>query len=134
MIVRAFAISILLLTPIATESSGASATGILRVQPILHRWQTRLALGRWQIEARIVHRGSLGTDEDGIPTVANIVYDIGQRSAAICVEEAAYDELEEALIHELIHLKLAIWQAPVSPDDEEETVETIASALLTPRR
>jgi hypothetical protein len=123
-------VSMLLVAPMSTESAGMDSTADLQIGGMLERWQSRLELGKWNISARIVDPGSLADGEDGIATLADIVYDVSRSSAVIRVARAGRAEIEESLIHELMHLKLAAWQPPATPDDEEQTVDTIAYALL----
>jgi hypothetical protein len=101
-VLRALALSMLVVAPISTESTEVKkSTRVVQIQKMLDRWQARLGLGTWRIEAQIVPPSFLGPGDDGSPTVADIVYDIGQRSAAIRVQHAPPDEVEEALVHEL---------------------------------
>jgi hypothetical protein len=129
-VVGAVVVSMLLVAPMSTESAGMDSTADLQITKMLERWQSRLELGRWHIAVRIVAPGSLGAGEDGTATLAEIIYDVTKSSAEIRVAKAAPAEIEESLVHELMHLKLAAWQPPARSDDEEQTVDTIAYALL----
>lgn len=130
-ILRAVMIATLLVSVIPTGSIEANSAAGLPVQTMLHKWQTRLTLTDWQIDVRIVPAGSLGVTESGLAEVANILYDLSRRSAAIRIENASSQEVEEALVHELVHLTLAAWLPPNLSEEEEHTVDKFAAALIS---
>jgi hypothetical protein len=101
---------------------------------MLKEWQSRLGLNAWNIEVHLVSPGSLGSDENGDVTVANIEYDRDTSFATVRVQRALHQETEEGLLHELLHLKLAAWQPPATSFEEEDTVDTLAYALLRSKK
>lgn len=123
-------LSLFFVASTSTQTPGKNQSTQLEIEHMLKLWQSRLELITWRIEVHLVPPGSLGTDENGIVTVADIESDHGTFSAVIRVEQGPREETEESLIHELIHLKLEAWQPPSENPAEEETVDTIANALF----
>jgi hypothetical protein len=99
------------------------------------RWQRRLALEDWKIEAKIVRLNQLPKG-----TIANIHWSLPRRTATIKVldpidstlpkSEIARDA-ELSVVHELVHLSMA--KLPLdsaNTDLEEEAVKKLSVALL----
>jgi hypothetical protein len=118
---------------ISPRSTGSSLGTQGELDRSLDRWQSRLGLSAWTIQARLVRPNSLGSDENGDVLVADITYDDDDLTATIHVEQALPEQIEECLLHELVHLELEAWHPPTDPFEEEKTVDTIAQALLRSR-
>jgi hypothetical protein len=99
------------------------------------KWQKRLGLSEWAIEAKVVRIADLPKG-----AVANIHWSLPKRKATIKVlssldsnlrKEDIPRDTELSVVHELIHLSMA--RLPLDPnhtDIEEETVKKISVALL----
>jgi len=118
---------------ISLRSAGSSPGTQGELDRLLARWQNRLGLSAWTIQARLVLPKSLGSDEDG-NVVADITYDDDDLTANIRVEQASLEQIEDCLLHELVHLLFEAWHPPTDPYEEEKTVDTVAQALLTSRK
>jgi hypothetical protein len=98
-------------------------------------WQDRLELGDWKISIIMSRRSDLRPG-----TLGNIRWDMDDKTARIRVLganeyqmpfEAAYQDMEFTLVHELIHLELAsLPRNDSSRGDEEYAVNRMADALL----
>jgi hypothetical protein len=98
-------------------------------------WQDRLQLGDWKISIIMSLRSDLRPG-----TLGNIRWDMDAKTARIRVLganeyqmpfEAAYQDMEFTLVHELIHLELAsLPRNDTSRGDEEYAVNRMADALL----
>lgn len=98
-----------------------------RCYKIIATWKPRLGLSDWQIELQVEKepRGS---------TIAWTIYDWTMKKATVGVTAAIlthkYDfevDVEESLVHELLHLVLA----PVAPDaDEDDLVFSTFEQIL----
>jgi hypothetical protein len=98
-------------------------------------WQDRLELGDWKISVVMSRRSDLRPG-----TLGNIRWDMDDKTARIRVLganeyqmpfEAAYQDMEFTLVHELIHLELAsLPRSDASRGDEEYAVNRMADALL----
>lgn len=84
----------------------------------------------WRIRVNLVPPGSLGTQENEDVTVGYIEYDRSTSSAIIRLEQVPREQIEQCLLHELTHLRLEAWQPPAESSAEEQTIGTIADALL----
>jgi hypothetical protein len=112
--------------PIITEA---------QVNEWVKRWQKRLSLEDWKIEAKIVRLSSLPKG-----TVANIHWSLPRKQATIKVLDSIDSTLAKAdiardtelsVVHELVHLSMA--KLPLDANNtelEEEAVKKISSALL----
>jgi hypothetical protein len=101
----------------------------------LDKWQKRLSLEEWTIEAKIVRIWDLPQG-----AVANIHWSLPKRKATIKVLNSIDSSLkrseiprdtELSVVHELVHLSMA--RLPLDPNHtelEEETVKKISTALL----
>ena len=101
----------------------------------IRKWQKRLALEDWKIEAKVVRVSELPEN-----AVANVHWSIPTRKATVKVlapidstlkPSEIIEDTELSVVHELIHLSLA--KLPLDPnhtDQEEETVRKISTALL----
>ncbi|HET8546605.1 MAG TPA: hypothetical protein VFL57_01300 [Bryobacteraceae bacterium] len=106
-----------------------------QVRSWVRKWQRRLGLEEWVIEARIVRIWDLPQG-----AVANIHWSLPKRKATIKVLNSADSNLapgeiprdtELSVVHELVHLSMA--RLPLDPNHtelEEETVKRISAALL----
>ena len=106
-----------------------------QVNAWVRRWQKRLALEEWQIEARIVRVWDLPEN-----AIANVRWSMSTRKATIKVLNPVDSSLkgddflrdtELSVVHEMVHLSLA--KLPLDPNHtelEEETVKRISAALL----
>jgi len=129
-VLAALALTACLASSISRQSAGSSQVTQGELDHLLDRWQSRLGLSAWTIQARLVPPNSLDSEEDGHVTVADITYDHDDLTAAIRIEQASHEEIEESLLHELVHLQFEAWNPPADPVEEERTVETIALSLL----
>jgi hypothetical protein len=106
-----------------------------QVRSWVRKWQRRLGLEEWSIEAKIVRISDLPQG-----AVANIHWSLPKLRATIKVLNSADSNLTEAeiprdtelsVVHELIHLSMA--RLPLDPnhtDVEEVTVKRISEALM----
>jgi hypothetical protein len=104
--------------------------------PRLEFWKTRLKLHDWAIEVVQAKSTELRPG-----TIGNIHWDEIAKTARIRVlaaaeykrpYQAALQEIEGTLVHELIHLELAsLPRTDTSRADEELAVERISQALLS---
>jgi hypothetical protein len=98
-------------------------------------WQKRLHLDDWKIETRVVRQCDLKPD-----TLGNLKWNLVNHTAIIRVlspldyEMAAGDvpeDMEYTIVHELIHLQLAVLpRDPNAKSTEEQVVNRIADALM----
>jgi hypothetical protein len=112
--------------PILTET---------QVNEWVKRWQKRLGLHDWKIEAKIVRLSQLPKG-----TIANIHWSLPRKQATIKVLDSLDSTLgkteivrdtELSVVHELVHLSMA--KLPLDANNtelEEEAVKKISSALL----
>lgn len=134
------------------ESSGTSArtteippgTSATTQPPVLteaqinawvKRWQKRLSLDDWKIEAKIVRLSQLPKG-----TVANVHWSLPRKQATIKVLDSidstiAKSEIvkdtELSVVHELVHLSMAKLPLDATNTElEEEAVKKISAALL----
>jgi hypothetical protein len=106
-----------------------------QVNEWVKRWQKRLGLHDWKIEAKIVRLSQLPKG-----TIANIHWSLPRKHATIKVLDSIDSTLskielirdtELSVVHELIHLSMA--KLPLDANNtelEEEAVKKISSALL----
>jgi hypothetical protein len=107
----------------------------VQVAEWVKRWQKRLSLEDWKIEAKIVRLAQLPKG-----TVANIHWSLPRKQATIKVLDSIDSTLpksdivrdtELSVVHELIHLSMA--KLPLDANNtelEEEAVKKISTALL----
>lgn len=106
-----------------------------QVKDWVKRWQKRLGLADWKIEARIVRLYQLPKG-----TIANIHWSLPRKQATIKVldsidsnlpkDEIARDT-ELSVVHELVHLSMAKLPLDAANTElEEETVKKLSAALL----
>jgi hypothetical protein len=99
------------------------------------RWQARLSLSDWKIEAKIVRLSQLPKG-----TIANIHWSLPRKQATIKVLDSIDSTLpkseiardtELSVVHELVHLSMA--KLPLDANNtelEEEAVKKLSAALL----
>jgi hypothetical protein len=112
----------------------------LELQELCAEWQKRLGLSYWKITANFARHYEFDDDSE-----AKATYIMGQEKAIIKVMSpndynSLYpQDIEESLVHELIH----ILYAPLAPDGgfsgiqqtfEEQFINRTASALVTLKR
>lgn len=98
-------------------------------------WQQRLHLEDWKVTVLSVHPTELRPH-----TLGNIHWDKDQRTGVIRVLnaadyrlpfQAALNDIEFTIVHELIHLELAsLPRSEASRSDEEHAINRLATALL----
>jgi hypothetical protein len=101
----------------------------------LSLWQQRLNLSQWSIRIELVRTAQLEPK-----TLGNIHWDTETKQATIAVLssydyqlpfEAMLDDMEFTVVHELVHLQLAILpRSEASRRAEEHAVNELAGALL----
>jgi hypothetical protein len=101
----------------------------------LRLWQQRLNLTKWNIRANLVRTGALKPK-----TLGGIHWDAGVMEATIDVlsthdyqlpHQAMLDDMENTVVHELVHLQLSsLPRSEASRSAEEHAVNEITSALL----
>ncbi|MGH9626841.1 MAG: hypothetical protein ACRD7E_00535, partial [Bryobacteraceae bacterium] len=106
-----------------------------QVRAWLDKWQARLSLEEWQIEARIVRAWELPQG-----TVANVHWSLPKKKATIRImnsidsnlpKSEILEDTELSVVHELVHLSMA--KLPLDSKNtelEEETVKRISTALI----
>lgn len=113
------------------------------LQKKLIEWQRILRLEDWIIEARIVREREMGR-----PGLAHVYWTLGKKMATISIlDPVDYPEdcmapldMEDSLVHELLHLHFAPISDHFSKDDpiyntfEEQAIESIASGLISAAR
>jgi hypothetical protein len=125
-------------TEMATTTSATTQAPLLteaQISEWVKRWQKRLSLEDWKIEAKIVRLSQLPKG-----TVANIHWSLPRKQATIKVLDSVDSTLakseivrdtELSVVHELVHLSMA--KLPLDANNtelEEEAVKKISSALL----
>jgi hypothetical protein len=118
-----------------TATSQAPLLTEEQVNGWVKRWQKRLSLQDWNIEAKIVRLAQLPKG-----TVANIHWSLPRKQATIKVLDSIDSTLakndivrdtELSVVHELVHLSMA--KLPLDANNtelEEEAVKKISSALI----
>ncbi len=120
----------------AERKAGAPVVTEAQVQRWLKSWQKRLALEDWNISAHVVPSRELKAD-----TLGNLRWNSASKIATIRVmapcdydlpETEIPNDMEYTVVHELVHLQLALLpRAPGSKDIEERVVNRIGEALLS---
>jgi hypothetical protein len=125
-------------TELSHNASAASQTPIVteaQVNGWVQRWQKRLGLEDWKIEAKIVRLPQLPKG-----TIANVHWSLARKKATIKVlntidstvpKDDVVRDTELSVVHELIHLSMA--KLPLDSNNtelEEEAVKKISVALL----
>lgn len=77
------------------------------VEDLIHKWRSRLRLERWDIVFDLVNT-EFDMPEDSQSDVAAVTSADEYFSAKIifCKENIELDELEEVVVHELLHVKM----------------------------
>lgn len=124
---------------LADEPTGYTAVpsgvGMSQVENWVALWQKRLHLTEWKIDTQMVRSGDLRPE-----TLGNLKWNSLDRTARIRVlDPADYDlppsevptDIEYTIVHELVHLQLAVLpRDPGKRDVEEQVVNKIADALM----
>jgi hypothetical protein len=107
-------------------------------------WQRRLGLSHWEICLKIVRGPTL---DDG--SMADVSWNLVKHQAMLRVidpndypafiptHDAWPQDMERSLVHELLHLVFATFDAPENtPEDsaQEQTIAALSKALVTLRR
>ena len=121
--------------PPTTDPSPKAYVPDDRIQALTHTWQQRLHLDEWNIETRIVRKSELKPD-----TLGNLKWNLANHTAVIRVlSPLDYDmpaadvpeDMEYTVVHELIHLQLAVLpRDPNAKETEEQVVNRLADALM----
>lgn len=108
-----------------------------QVHPALAYWQRRLRLQDWMVEVKIVRKPDLGDGHD-----AEVAYNLQQKYATVSLMDPIDFHAptmlpyhpEVALVHELLHLHFAAFDAkPNTPEQtaQEQAINCLAGALVT---
>ena len=101
-----------------------------QLQRMIDKWQERLKLQEWTIEAGIIHGLKdcyAKISYDRYAAIAHLV--LLDPEEALAMQRLQPYDPEHAILHELIHLRLADCAIEHSPQ-EERAVNAMASALL----
>lgn len=116
-------------------SENAPLVTVEQVKVWITKWQKRLGLDEWAIDAKVVRSWDLPQG-----AVANIHWSLPKRKATIKVLNSVDSSLrrseiprdtELSVVHELVHLSMA--KLPLDPNHtelEEDTVKKLSTALL----
>lgn len=120
------------------SAQGKSSPAVVnegQVQRWVRLWQKRLALDDWDITAHIVRSQELKPD-----TLGNLRWNSASKTAVIrLMDPFDYDlpqdeivaDMEYTVVHELVHLQLAVLpKTPATKDIEERVVNGIGEALF----
>lgn len=118
------------------DSKPKAVVGDAQVDAWTRLWQKRLHLDDWKIETRIVRSTELKPD-----TLGNLKWNMNTHSAVIKVlNPLDYDmpaadvpeDMEYTVVHELVHLQLAVLPRDLNKKDiEEQVVNKISDALMS---
>ncbi len=89
-------------------------------------WQRRLRLQDWRVEVRYATQEEMGDE------VGHVDYDDTELTGTIRVPDsdtASAESIERTLIHELLHLRLAAWEAPYGHPPLETAINLLADSL-----
>ncbi len=122
-------------TSACAECSTKASVPDDRIQTFTRTWQKRLHLDEWSIETRVVRKSDLKPE-----TLGNLKWNLANHTAIIRVlSPLDYDlpaadvpeDMEYTVVHELIHLQLAVLpRDPNAKETEEQVVNRIADALM----
>ena len=88
-------------------------------------WQRRLRLQDWRVEVRFAPSEEFPKDEQ-----ARVEYDDTELTATILLQDQGEPEvIERTLVHELLHLRLAAWEAPYGHPPVETAINLLADSL-----
>jgi hypothetical protein len=137
-----FSVLLCLLASVARGASAAPGSAPKpspfdqQVQDWTRTWQHRLHLDDWKIDTRVVRQCDLKPD-----TLGNLKWNLGNHTAVIRVlspsdydiaESEIAEDMEYTVVHELIHLQLAVLpRDPAAKSTEEGVVNKIADALMS---
>jgi hypothetical protein len=122
-------------TPPIPEKAKPALVTQTQVDAWMAKWQKRLGLENWDVKAMMVHPCDLKPE-----TLGNLHWDLEARTATIRVLNSAdYDipatdiptDMEFTVLHELVHLQLAVLPRDNAYRNvEEQVVNRISDALL----
>jgi hypothetical protein len=122
-------------TSATTDPSSKAYVSDDRIQAFTQTWQKRLHLDEWSVETRVVRKSELKPE-----TLGNLKWNLANHTAVIRVlSPLDYDmpvadvpeDMEYTVVHELIHLQLAVLpRDPNAKETEEQVVNRIADALM----
>jgi len=122
-------------TPPIPEKTKPALVTAAQVDAWMTKWQKRLGLENWDVKAMIVHPCDLKPE-----TLGNLHWDLEAKTATIRVlNPADYDmpaaeiptDMEFTVLHELVHLQLAVLPRDnATRNIEEQVVNRISDALL----
>lgn len=96
-----------------------------RLARLCRTWQRRLRLQDWRVDIRFAPADEMG-DEWG-----HTDYDDTAQSASVRLLDQEDAAVEQTLIHELLHLRLAAWDAPYNHPPLETAINLLADSLYT---
>lgn len=121
--------------PAVAESKSKVIITDVQVSNWVRLWQKRLRLDDWKIESRVVRAAELKPD-----TLGNLKWNSVSRTAVIKVlspldydapEVDIAEDIEYTVLHELLHLQLAVLPRDLGRKDiEEQVVNRLADALM----
>lgn len=106
-------------------------------------WQKKLRLADWRVTIKFVRAEEMGDEAQG-----KCHWNDQARTAAIWIlhpddykptnyPNDVQQDIEDTIVHELLHLHLIAWDTDDKPADErfmEQAIESITGALLTLKR
>lgn len=125
--------------PADPTSEKQSLVSDTQVAGWVKRWQARLRLQDWRVDARIVRKVDLKPD-----TLGNLKWNSEDKTATIRIldprdydlpTERIPEDMELTVVHELIHLHLSVLpRDPLKKGVEEQVVDKISVALFNLER
>lgn len=116
------------------------------LQRHLRYWQKRLRLTDWTVTIRFASKKELCDGDEDISQGLN-VYNLNARTSEILVirpddyDPSTYpnkeqQDIENTVVHELLHLHLAPWQTESEAEDiqQEQAIEAMSYALVSLKR
>lgn len=105
-----------------------------RIRRLQKRWHGALGLGWWRIDHVYYRDGLGGADGDGVATLARVVANWEYRIATVRwsmpdVEKNADDELEEAFLHEMMHVFVSEMREGADHDVQHVHEEAVCTLL-----
>jgi hypothetical protein len=95
-----------------------------QITRLCRTWQRRLRLRDWRVEVRFAAQEEMGDE------VGHVDYDDTELTGTIRVHGSeTASAVERTLIHELLHLRLAAWDAPYGHPPLETAINLLADSL-----